>query len=211
MAVDSGSIDFSRPLGPGIGRNEQAPFNLDFQTELGTKPIRLNSRNTQDTSGNLIGLQCKPGNNLGSTTTASVKAAEFSPRFSSGTSGADLIGISVDPILQGSSGAGGDLSGALRGIEVTLTDGGGGTRTITAASAGLRFRKDLSSKTFTNGLFCVQVAPSEGSTPWTAFAVLPDEGQVAAGTGSPASLPANTAYVRVQIGATLYKLAGYAN
>jgi hypothetical protein len=211
MAIVSHSIDFTYPIGPGIRGNSYGQKNLDLQTVLGTKPIRLNSRNTLDESGSMVGLQCKPGLNFAGTTTASVKAAEFSPRFASGTSGADLIGLSVDPILQGSSGAGGDLTGAMRGIEVTMTDGGGGTRTITAASAGLRFRKDLSGKTFTNGLFCVQVAPSEGSTAWTAFAVLPDEGQVAAGTATPDALPANTGYVRVQIGTVLFKLAAYAN
>ncbi|MGH7274772.1 MAG: hypothetical protein ACREIQ_09980, partial [Nitrospiria bacterium] len=124
-------------------------------------------------------------------------------------SGGTLTGLSVDPILQGSSGAGGNLTGALRGIEITLTDGGGGTRTITGVSAGIRFRKDLSGKTFTNGLFPIEVATQEGSSPWTAFAVFPDDGVVAGGTGAPANLPANTGYVRVQIGSVLFRLAGY--
>jgi hypothetical protein len=209
MAIVSRSIDFTKPLGPGVSDNGQGQLNLDLQTVRGDKPIRLNSRTTSETSGNLIGLQCKPGANGGDAATASVKGAEFSPRFASGTAGGSLIGASFDPILQGSSGAGGDLSGAFRGLEINLTDGNGGTRTITGASAGIRIFQQLATKTFTNGLFPLQVEAKGGGVDWTAFALLPNDSVIAATTGSPANLPANTAWVKVQIGTDLFRLPGY--
>jgi len=212
MAIVSRNIDFSQgALGPGIKDNPNAQFNLDLQTARGTKPIRLNSRNTSDTSGNLIGLQCKPGGAGGAAATASVTAAEFSPRFADGTAGDSLIAAKFDPILQGSSGAGGNLSGALRGVEVNLTDGNGGTRTITGTSAAFRVFQQLTTKTFTNGLFVLHVEAAGGGVAWTGFAALPDDAQVSSTTGSEPALPANTGFIRVRVGSTLLKIPLYAN
>lgn len=209
MAIVSRSIDFTKPLGPGVSDNGQGQLNLDLQTALGTKPIRLNSRNVSATSGNLIGLQCKPGAAGGAGATADVTGAEFSPRFADGTSGGTIIAAKFDPILQGSSGSGGDLTGAMRGIEINLTDGNGGSRTISGASAAIRIFQQLTSKTFSAGLFPLQVEAAGGGVAWTAFALLPNDSVIAATNATPANLPANTAWVKVQIGSDLFRLPGY--
>jgi hypothetical protein len=218
MPIGSHNFDWSEPLGPGLGVDHRSRNrNMDLQTKRGDRPIRLNSRSPLTNAagaalatGNLIGMQCKPGAGGGGSATASVKAAEFSPRFRDGTAGGNLIGISVDPILQGSSGAGGNLSGAMRGIEVTLTDGNGGTRTITGRSAFIRFFHQLATKTFTNGLFGLEFAAKGGGVAWDGAMYLDAEaGLAAASSGGGASLPANVGWIRVKVGSEFLKIPLY--
>jgi len=208
MAIVSHSIDFTQgALGPGVNGNTQTGYNLDLQTGSGNKPIRLNSRSTAETSGSLIGLQCKPSGAGGSASTASVKGAEFSPRIASGTAGGDLIGGSFDPILQGSGT--GDLSGVVRALELTITDGNAGVRTITGKSAALRIWSQLTSKTFTNGLFPIQV-DTGGGLAWSGCLDLPNDGAVASKADAGENIPTGvTEYFRVNVGGVQYRCPLY--
>ncbi len=205
-------LDWSDTYGPGMGRAEFKGWNqhLKLGTLSGTKQIRLNSVTWTNTSGNLIAVQCKPNANGGVGATASVKGMEIQPRFASLTSGGNIIGMSVDPILKGSTGADGNLSGAMRGIEITMTDDNAGTRTIAGLSACIRFFQQLAgTKTFTNGLFALEVAAAGGGKGWDGFAAFDVSGGLAAKATGSNALPGTCGYVRIKIGDTFYKLPAY--
>ena len=212
MPFNNRHFDWRDTFGPGVGRAEDRfrDAHLKLATATGTKNIRLNSVTWTDTSGNLIAIQSKPNANGGAGSTADLKGAEISPRFASLTSGGSLIGMSVDPILKGSTGADGDLSGAMRGIEVTLTDDNAGTRTITGLSAGIRIRQQLAgTKTFTGGLYALEVAAAGGGLGWSGFMAIEVGGNLSAKATGANALPGTVGWIRVKIGDTHYKLAAY--
>ena len=212
MPFNNRHFDWRDTFGPGVGRGEDRfrDAHLKLATATGTKNIRLNSTTWTDTTGNLIAVQCKPNANGGAGSTASIKGMEISPRFASLTSGSDLIGMSVDPILKGTTGADGNLSGSLRGIEITMTDENAGTRTITGLSAGIRIRQQLAAtKTFTNGLYALSVAAAEGALAWTGFLDVGVSATLAAKATGANALPGTVGWIRVKIGDTHYKLPAY--
>ena len=205
-------IDWSDTYGPGMGKAEDLGWNqhLKLGTRTGTKQIRLNSVTWTNTSGNLIGVSSKPNANGGAGATADLKGMEISPRFAGLTSGGNLIGMSVDPILKGTSGADGDLSGVVRGIEITITDENAGTRTITGKSAAIRIWQQLTAKTFTNGLFPIQIDTKGGAAAWTAALSLANDGELASASDAGENMPAGvTEFIRVQVGSTLYRIPLY--
>jgi hypothetical protein len=212
MAIVPRHIDWGAGLAFGPGQNGASggDKNLDLNTEKGTKPIRLNSRNTTETSGNLIGVQCKPGASGGAGATADIKGMEIQPRFNGLTSGGNLIGLDVSPILKGTTGADGNLSGVVVGIDVNFTDDNAGVRTITGKSAGIRFFRQLTTKTFTNGVFPIVVATT-GAGAWTSLMDLPSGGTgVANVTDAGENLPSGvTEWIYVHVGGTRYRIALY--
>ena len=89
-----------------------------LNTSSDTTPIKINSRNyPTQTSGSDIALQAKPNATISGT--QAVVGAQFSPRFASGVSGAEVVGVQSQPLLKGGSTT---LTGDFGGFEADLTD-----------------------------------------------------------------------------------------
>lgn len=190
---------------------------------------RVNIRfDSEQYKGDIIGLQLRPAGNVavfpadyvtdaqgkkaGDDAIANIYGAQIMPRFNNGIPGNSLVGLFVDPILKGTTG---DLSGDLRGIEIKIeTEGYTGERTIDGVAAVLDCKQRLALTEATGGIFVLRAEEKEvaaGLASWTAFALLPDDDELAKETASPGNLPDNTAYIRVKIGDTLYRIPGYKN
>lgn len=138
------------------------------------KQVRLNCRNFAQTSGDSIGFQTRPrGSGSG---TATVYGGQSGPGFLDGIAGASLVGHLFDCILKGSSG---DLSGDIRAVQGQITDENVAGRTVDGVSSIFNAWQQLAAHTFTGGVYVVHVRAAGGATPWSGFANLPDDGQVA--------------------------------
>lgn len=104
-------------------------------------PVTINSRDTEVTSRDIIGLQVKP-NQKATPTNKNVVGAEFSPRCSDaglGSSGA-LIGLRADPLLKTATAA--RTVGAVRCIECNPGLPGSGSAYTVTDLVGIRFFLD---------------------------------------------------------------------
>ena len=113
--------------------------HLVLKTESDDKQVRINSRSFTQASGDTMAFQSKPSQTV--TTTGSVQGGQISPRLQDAIAAANVIGLHVDIDLKGSSG---DVSGALKVLELELVDAGAG-RTITGDVAGATFRSNMGS------------------------------------------------------------------
>ena len=180
--------------------------HMTLTTVNDDKQVRINSRPYNQATGDSIGFQAKPSQET--TTTGAVVGGEVSPRVQSGIGFGSIKGLHVDCDLKAAAGGNGTN---VYVTEFEAVSPAGSTRTISGDVAFIRIRSGMESGiTISGDNVPILVAANEGKA-WSAFAKFPDDAGVAAGTGSPASLPANTAYVRVKIGSTFFKLAGYAN
>lgn len=170
------------------------------------KRIRLNSRNYAATSGDLMAFDSRPRANASGTQT--VIGCFLGPGANDTIALGNIIGLLSDVYLKGSSG---NISGDLRALQGQITDENLGGRTIGGTACILDAWQQLAAHTFDGGVYVINVRAGGGATPWSGFAKLPDDSQVAAKGTPTATLPANTAYIRVKIGDTFVRLAGYAN
>lgn len=180
--------------------------HMALETLEDDKQVRLNCRDFAQTSGDSIGFQTRPRASVSGTQT--VYGGQSAPGFLDGIAGASLVGHVFDCILKGSSG---NLSGDIRAVQGQITDENTAGRTISGISSILDAWQQLAAHTFVGGVYVVNVRAAGGATPWSGLAKLPDDSQVAAKGTPTATLPANTAWVRVKVGDTFVKLAGYAN
>jgi len=148
--------------------------HIEIMTVLGTKNVRINSRDYTDTSGDVTAVQSKPNISVGGTT--GVTGVEVSPRFASGIAGSKCVGIMSNPILKGA--AGGNLSSDMRCYEGKLESDSGSTRTIAGGAYVLHAMQALHG-TVTGGAYPVAVDAAGGNVAWSGFAKLPDDSQVA--------------------------------
>lgn len=189
---------------------------------------RVNIRfDSEQYKGDIIGLQLRPagnvavfpadyvtddqGNKAGDAAIATIYGAQIMPRFNNGVPGNSLVGAFVNPILKGTTG---NLSGDLRGLEVKIeTEGYTGTRVISGIASVLDCKQRLAEPgTYTGGIFVLRAQEKDGLNvePWTAFALLPNDSELAAKeTGTIAKLTDTNAYIRVKIGDTIYRVPGY--
>lgn len=177
-----------------------------LETTEDDKCIRLNVRDFANTTHDSIGFQSRPRANASGT--QSVYGGQIAPGVNDGVGLNSIIGLLADIYLKGDSGT---LSGDLRAFQGQITDENVAGRTISGISSILDAWQQLAAHTFTGGVYVVNVRAAGGATPWSGFAKLPDDSQVAAKGTPTATLPANTAWVRVKVGDTFVKLAGYAN
>ncbi|GAH42632.1 unnamed protein product, partial [marine sediment metagenome] len=140
--------------------------------------------------------------------TQTVYGGQSAPGFLDGIGGNSLVGHLFDCILKGSSGT---LTGDIRAMQGQITDENVAGRTVGGVTSVLDAWQQLAAHTFTGGVFIVNVRAAGGATPWSGFAKFPDDGQVATKGTPTATLPANTAWVRMKVGDTFIKVAGYAN
>jgi len=158
------------------------------------------------TQDSLIGFQCKP--RAGATMNANIYGAEFEPGLNSGVAGTGLVGVASRPVLKGS--AGGDLSGDVRCYEGSLGSDASGGRTISGVASYLWCDANWSGCTITGGVAIIHM-PATAADQINWLALLQADDTIAANAGSPASLPANTGYIRVKIGSVIGKIAIYAD
>lgn len=170
------------------------------------KRIRLNSRDYEATSGDIIGFDSRPRANASGTQT--MIGGFISPGANDGVALANIIGLLSDPYLKGSSG---NISGDVRALQGQVTDENLAGRTIGGVVCMLDAWQQLAAHTITGGVYVVNVRAAGGATAWSGLAKLPDDGQVATKGTPTTTLPANTAWVRIKVGDTFVKLAGYAN
>lgn len=163
-----------RPAG-GASLRARTGANLLLETDSDDKPVRINSRNYTQTSGNSIGFQSKPAQTVGSS--GQVIGAEISPRVNNGialSGSGGVIGLHVDGYLKGTSA--GTIAGDVRGLNVELVTDDAGTRTVSGNVTGLRFRAAFSATTITGKFVPIRVEKAESQTnskQWDAVVELP--------------------------------------
>lgn len=148
--------------------------HYSLETLEDDKRIRLNSRNYAATSGDIMGFDSRPRANASGTQT--MIGGYIAPGYNDGVAGANLIGMIFDPYLKGSSG---NLSGDIRAVQGQITDENVGGRTIGGVSSIFDAWQQLAAHTFIGGVYVVNVRAAGGATPWSGFARLPDDSQVA--------------------------------
>jgi hypothetical protein len=172
--------------------------DLDLQTVLDSKTVKVNSRDYSQASGDSIGFQSKPNQNV--TTTGSVYGGQVSPRCASAKACANLIGLEVSPILKGTSG---NVSGDWRAADLILEDEGAG-RTITGDAEFIRARPNLAS-TVTGDVMFAELLTAEGATNWELFASFPAVASVFVAPGNTSAI-SNAGYLKIKVGGTAYRL-----
>ena len=194
-------------IGPGyfIASTLSAPTAASFVALLigGVEKMRW-STNKVTSTGDNIGFQSKIPQTV--TTTGEVYGAQISPRLNSAVGAGSLIGMSVDPILKGSTT--GTVTN-LRGLQITMTDDNSAGRTITNQPAMIRLWHQLAAHTFTNGNPVGIHFDTAGGVAWGFAMKLADD----SGTGL-ADLASATAtingVIKVQIGSTTGYIPTYA-
>lgn len=123
--------------------------------------LRFNVRSDyNNTTGDTIGFQVKPGQNAVST--GNVTGGEISPRLQDGVSSASITGLHVDVDLKGTTAV--TNSGNVRGLEVELVTSNSGTRTISGYVAAMRFRTVFSATAITGNFTVFRIEKPEAQT-----------------------------------------------
>lgn len=147
-------------LSPVVYAASDTEQTVDLRTYDDSKPVKINSRNYTQTSGNSIGFQVKPSQTV--TTTGEVIGGEISPRLQNGINAAVIKGLHVNVDLKGTSTR--TISGDVRGLEVELTTSNSGTSTIDGYVTGLRFRSAFSATTLTGEFSAIRFEFPEAQT-----------------------------------------------
>lgn len=116
--------------------------NLNIDTDLDNRTIRLNSRDYVQTTGSSVGMQSKPNQTV--TTTGDVIGAEISPRVAGDIGAGALIALRADPVLK--AGSSGTVSN-VRAIECNIDFSDSDTRTISADVCAMRIFPDFGTLT----------------------------------------------------------------
>lgn len=181
--------------------------NLNIDTTLDDKTVRLNSRSFVAASGNFIGFQSKPSATV--TGTATVTGAEISPRAQSGVAVDQIKGAHIDFDLKGTA-AGTVGTATVLELEAIADESGGRTITNDLAFIKTRLYTPASGGVSGDTVVMSVSAPESGSVPFDAFAKLADvDGLADIHGGSGVALPADVGYIRVKVGSTFYKIALY--
>lgn len=179
--------------------------NTTINSTADNTQVRINSRSYTQASGNSIGFQSKPSQTV--TTTGDVIGGEISPRLQAAIGTGQIKGLHVDIDLKGATG--GNITD-IKVLEVEMVSDASAGRTVSGDAMCMQFRNALQGVTVTGDVGVFEVQANEGVA-WEVFGKFPDDSGIAATTGSPASLPANTGYIRVKVGSTLFKIPLYAN
>jgi len=166
--------------------------------------VSLNSRAfvMTDNNATVYGFQTKPYSEslVANPNATSVVGAEFSPRFNTGFSGKNLIGIQVDPITKGT----GALAGDMRGIEVNIGDNYSASRSVAGRTVGIQIFHGFNG-TLTGGSYGIAMDAAGGGKPYTAafrFDAQAGLSATIAGATSAATV-CGGGYVWAQIGAVV--------
>lgn len=186
---------------------EETDDHITLNTALDTKTVKLNSRNFTATSGDLIGYQSKPA--ATATGTATVYGSQISPRLNHGVAGAALVGIQSNPILKGTTTAGGNVSGTIRAVEALLESESGGVRTVTGAIAAFSAQSNLwSNITASAGVWPLVVGAAGNTLAWSGLMLLPSGGGVTVATGG--TYTTADGYIVIKVGANTMRIPYFA-
>lgn len=147
--------------------------HLYIQTDKSDKTVRINSK-TFGVDASIIGTQTKP--RAGVNQTNDVIGMESMPGLgvTAITSTAGIVCFKAEPYIHATAGA---ISGDVRGYEVSLgCPSGAGT--IAGTLSGVKLINNTA-KAVTGGIFCFHVLTHGDAQPWSGFAYLPDDGQIA--------------------------------
>ena len=182
----------------GTGSLAPAGANLDLNTTSDNKPVRINSRNYVQTSGDSIGFQAKPAQAANSTGTC--WGFQVQPRVLDGFNVANLVGGVLEPIQKGTSGV---ISGDVQALQCNFSDEGSAGRSVGGDVVGIRFYTQLASVVSGDKTL---MRVEESADAWTLFAKLPDDSSIAKTTQTAAT---QAGWIKVKIGSTVKYLALY--
>lgn len=123
-------------------------------------PVRINSRNYAQATGDSIGFQSKPAQSV--TSTGTVQGGQVSPRVATGIAVSQIIGLFVDAELKGTSA--GTISGDVRALNLELVTDDAGTRTIGGNVNAIRIRSAFSATTITGTFVPIRIEKAESQT-----------------------------------------------
>lgn len=152
-------------------------------------PIKLNSRNYVQTTGDSIGFQAKPAQSVASTGT--VQGGQVSPRVATGIAVSQIIGLFVDAELKGTSA--GTISGDVRALNLELVTDDAGTRTIGGNVNAIRIRSAFSATTITGKFVPIRIEKAESQTNSKQYDAVLELPSTVAGVWGSAGTPSNQA------------------
>lgn len=166
-------------VAPFVGLRAPANEHLLLITADDDKNVRINSRSYVQTSGDSIGMQCKPNQTI--TTTGNVIGAEFSPRANDVGSGA-IIAIKADPVVKTATAI--RTVGAVRGIEINIDlPLSGSVYTFTNAVCGIRMFPNFGAGHTFNANRPAILLATPNTSDWTHFLEVESTGTIAVVTG----------------------------
>ncbi len=174
--------------------------NVSFDTADSNKTFRFNSR-TYTVAASIIGMQTKP--RAGVNMTNEIIGMESMPGINSGYTGVGIVCFKAEPYLGSTAGA---LSGDVRGYEVSLGKPTG-AGTISGTMSGMKLINNANN-TITGGVYCFHVLTHGDTLPWSGFAKLPDDGQIASSSENPSTI---NGWIKVTIGALTRYIGLYDN
>ncbi len=174
--------------------------HVAWDTASSDKTFRFNSR-TYTIAASIIGMQTKP--RAGVIMTNEIIGMESMPGINSGFTGVGIVCFKAEPYLGSTAGA---LSGDVRGYEVSLGKPTG-AGTIAGTMSGIKFINNANA-TITGGVYCLHVLTHGDTLPWSGFAKLPDDGQIASSSENPSTI---NGWIKVTIGAATRYIATYDN
>ncbi len=164
--------------------------HVALDTVSSDKTMRFNSR-TYTIAASIIGLQTKP--RAGVNMTNDVIGMESSPGLNSGfSSTAGIVCYKAEPSI-GSTAL--TITGDVRGYEASLGKPSG-AGTITGTMSCLKAINNANG-TITGGVYVVHVVTHGDTLPWSGFALLPNDGQIAQAGTAPTTL---ADWIKVKIG-----------
>lgn len=177
---------------------------INVPSDQPTKTVRINSQ-TYSTAASIIGLQTKP--RAGANQTNDVIGMESMPGMGATTltNTAGIVCFKAEPYIHSTAGA---ITGDIRCYEANVGKPSG-AGTVTGTISCLKCINNANN-TVTGGVYCIHVTTGGDTLGWAGFALLPDDSAVAAVSTSTA-LPACAGWIRVKIGSTFVRLAGYNN
>lgn len=150
------SSEWNRQLSPGGG-------HFDIRTNQNNRVVRINSRNYDATSGDVVGFQSKP--RLTADGTQTVYGFQVSANMSDGvdlTSSGSVVGGHVDTYMRGTTAS--TIAGDVRGLQIELVTDDAGAKTYSGYVAGIRIRAAFSATAITGNFVPLRIEKPEAQT-----------------------------------------------
>lgn len=179
--------------------------NITINSGVDSAQPRLNSRSFTQASGSSIGFQSKPSQTVD--TTGDIIGCEISPRVQSGIDAGQLKGAHIDTDAKGT---GARTVSWIKALELEFGSDPSSNMTVTNDAVAINVRNFLQGATVSGDVAVLRVQNHEGVA-FTCFAKFEGENAGVEITAASASIPANTGYLLIKVGSTLYRIPVYAN
>jgi len=137
-----------------------------------SSPVKINSRNYTQTSGDSIGFQAKPAQSV--TSTGTIQGGQISPRVLDDIDVGTIIGLHVDAYLKGTTAK--TISSDVRALNLELVTDDSATNTVGGNVDAIRIRAAFSATTITGTMVPLRIEGAEAQTnsqQWDAVLELP--------------------------------------